>query len=105
MCHCQAKFIERKEVSKLLVAWLQKDGGCQTNTDQLCKKAYARMNMITKLRYAGVGTEELIFLYKQYIRITLEYCSVVFRSSLLAKQSASPESCLDDSLGIIIQDD
>ena len=48
------KFIERKEVTKLLGVWLQEDGGWQTNTEQLCKKAYARMNMLTKLRYAGV---------------------------------------------------
>ena len=98
------KFIERKEVSKLLGVWLQEDGGWQTNTDQLCKKAYARMNMITKLRYAGACTEDLIFIYKQYIRTTLEYCSVVFHSSLTAKQSASLERCQAVSLRIILQD-
>jgi hypothetical protein len=98
------KFIERKEVTKLLGVWLQEDGGWQTNTEQLCKKAYARMNMLTKLRYAGVGTEDLIYIYKQYIRTTLEYCSVVFHSSLTAKQSASLERCQAVSLRIILQE-
>ena len=32
------KFIEGKEVSKLLGVWLQEDGGWQTNTTELCKK-------------------------------------------------------------------
>ena len=62
------------------------------------------MNMITKLRYAGVCTEDLIFLYRQYIRTTLEYCSVVFHSSLTAKQSASLERCQAVSPRIILQD-
>ena len=44
-------------MSKWLDVWLQEDGGWETNTDQLCKKA--RMNMITKLRYAWVCTEDV----------------------------------------------
>ena len=42
-CLLDGRFpIERKEVSKLLGAWFQEDGGWQTNTTQLCKKAYMR---------------------------------------------------------------
>ena len=98
------KFIERKEVSKLLGLWLQEDGGWQTNTMQMCKKAYIRMNMLTKLRYSGLCIEELVHIYKQYIRTTLEYCSVVYHSSLTEQQSASLERCQAVSLRVILQE-
>ena len=80
------KLIERKDVSILLGMWLQEDGGWEAKTRALCKKAYARMGMLTKLRYAGVNIEDLIIIYKQYIRLRLEYCSVVFHSSLTVQQ-------------------
>ena len=98
------KYIERKEVSKLLGLWLQEDGGWQTNTTQMCKKAYIRMNMLTKLRYSGLCIEELVHIYKQYIRTTLEYCSVVYHSSLTDQQSASIERCQAVSLRVILQE-
>ena len=98
------KYIERKEVSLLLGVWLQEDGGWDTNTEQLCKKAYARISMLTKLRYAGVSIEDLLHIYKQYIRTKLEYCSVVFHSSLTVQQSASLERCQAVCLRVILQD-
>ena len=60
--------------------------------------------MLTKLRYARVCTEDLIFIYLQYIRTTIEYCSVVFDSSLTARQSTSLDRCKAVSLRIILQD-
>ena len=70
----------------------------------LCKKAYARMGMLTKLRYAGACTEDLIYIYKQFIRSKLEYCSVVFHSSLTLQQSYSLERCQAVCLRIILMD-
>ena len=98
------KFIERKNVSKLLGLWLQEDGGWPTNTTQMCKKAYIRMNMLTKLRYSGLCIEELVHIYKQHIRTTLEYCSVVYHSSLTDQQSASLQRCQAVSLRVILQE-
>jgi hypothetical protein len=43
------------------------------------------MTMITKLKYAGVGTEDLLNIYTLYIRSLLEYCSVVWHSTLTAE--------------------
>ena len=62
------KYIERKEISLLLGVWLQEDGSWETNTVALCKKAYSRVGMPTKLRYARACTEDLIYIYKQFIR-------------------------------------
>ena len=98
------KYIDRKEVSLLLGVWLQEDGGWETNTQALCKKAYSRMSMLTRLRYAGVGIEDLLVIYKQFIRTTLEYCSVVFHSSLTVQQAASLERCQAVSLRVILQE-
>ena len=91
-------------MSLLLGVWLQDDCGWETNTRALCKKAYARIGMLTKLRYAGVNIEDLIIIYKQYIRSRLEYCSVVFHSSLTVQQSASMERCQAVCLRVILQE-
>ena len=94
----------KKEYIKLLGVWLQPDCGWEKNTQELCKKAYARISMLTKLKYAGVCIEDLIHMYKQYIRGTLEYCSVAFSSSLTAQQSASLERCQAVALRIILNE-
>jgi hypothetical protein len=46
------------------------------------KKAFARMSMLTKLKYVGVCTEDLLDVYILFIRSLTEYCSVVWHSSL-----------------------
>jgi hypothetical protein len=47
--------------------------------------------MLTKLKYGLI--EELIHMYKQFIRGCLEYCSVAWSSFLTAQQSYSLERC------------
>ena len=42
--------------------------------------------MISKLKYIGTKTEDLIEIYCLYVRSLLEYCSVVFHSSLTKEQ-------------------
>ena len=96
------KFIERKEVSKLLGVWLQEDGTYETNTQKLCQQGYARLSMLSKLIYAGVSKDDLLHLYKQFIRSKLEYCSVLFHSSLTLQQSASLERCQAVCLRVIL---
>ena len=54
---------------------------------EICKKAYSRMSMLTKLKYVGVRFEDLIDIYILYIRSLTEYCSVSFHSSLTVEQS------------------
>ena len=99
------KFIERKEVSKLLGVWLQEDGTYETNTQKLCQQGYARLSMLSKLKYAGVSKDDLLHLYKQFIRSKLEYCSVLFHSSLTLQQSASLERCQAVCLRVILGED
>ena len=99
------KLIERKEYVQLLGVWLQPDGGWGKQVKELCKKAYQRMSLLTKLRYAGVSRNELVHNYKQFIRTALEYCSVAMHSSLTEAQSSSLEYCQSVALRVILQDE
>ena len=60
--------------------------------------------MISKLKYLGTKTEDLIDIYCLYVRSVLEYCSVVFHSSLTAEQSDLLESVQSAALFSILGD-
>ena len=62
--------------------WLTKDLSFEKNTRKICIKAYKRMSLLTKLKYVGVKTEDLINVYILFIRSITEYCSVLFHTSL-----------------------
>ena len=96
--------IERKQHIKILGMWLQEDGGWSKNTQEYCKKAYSRLSMLTKLKYAGVQTEDLITIFKLFIRSTLEYNSVAFHSSLTSQQENALERCQSVCLKVILSD-
>ena len=81
------KTIDRIEEVKLLGVWLTTWLDWDKNTREICRKAYARMTMVTKLKYVGVPTSDLIEIYILYIRSILEYCSTVWHSTLTVDQS------------------
>ena len=83
--------IERVSVSKLLGIWISDDMSWSRNTQEMCKKAYSRLGMLTKLKYVGVPTEDLLDIYILFIRSVTEYCAVVFHSSLTLRQSQKIE--------------
>ena len=60
--------------------------------------------MITKLKYVGTQTEDLINIYILFIRSCTEYCAVAFHSGLTLSQTADLEriqkTCLKVILGI-----
>ena len=58
--------------------------------------------MLTKLKYVGVPTADLIHIYLLYIRSLLEYCSVVWHSTLTVQQSDNLERVQKLSLKIIL---
>ena len=78
--------LENIEEIKLVGVWITSDLSWSKNTKELCKKAYARISMITKLKYVGVSTEDLLEIYIIFIRSVLEYCCVVWHSSLTLEQ-------------------
>ena len=74
-----SKIIDRIEETKLLGVWLTTYLDWTKNTKEICRKAYARMSMLTKLKYVGVGEEDLLEIYILYIRSLLEYYSTVWQ--------------------------
>ena len=66
--------------------------------------AWARVTMLTKLKYAGVNTEELLHNYKQLIRVMLDYCTVVWHSSLSDQQLRLLERCQAVCLRVVLGD-
>ena len=98
--------IDQKRVSKILGCWVDDDAGnWVTNTKELCKSAYSRISMLTKLKYIGVSTEDLIEIYSLFIRSRAEYVSVVWHSSLTVEQTKKIENIQKTSLKIILGED
>ena len=60
------------------------------------------MTMLTKLKYAGVCNEDLINIYILYVRSVLEYCSVLWHSTLTVDQSHRIEKVQKTCLKIIL---
>ena len=84
--------MERIEEVKLVGVWLTTFLDWDKNTQELCKRAYARMTMLTKLKYVGTPTKDLVEVYILYIRSILEYCAVVWHSTLTSDQVRSLEN-------------
>jgi hypothetical protein len=71
----------------------------------MVKKAFARMSMLTKLKYAGVPRDDLLDVYKLFIRSLMEYCAVVWHSRLTLEQSDKLERVQKISLKVILGED
>ena len=81
------KTLDRVEAAKVVGVWLTTWLDWERNTSEICRKAYARVTMITKLKYVGVNIGDLINIYILYIRSVLEYCSVLWHFTLTVDQS------------------
>ena len=56
--------LDRVSESQLLGVWISDDLSWSRNCTEICKKAYSRLPMLTRLKYAGVN---------MYIRSVTEY--------------------------------
>ena len=99
-----SRTIDRIEETKLVGVWLDTWLDWSKNSKEICKSAYARMTMLTKLRYVGVPTDDLLNIYILYVRSLLEYCSVVWHSTLTVEQSHSIENVQKVCLRVILGD-
>ena len=79
--------LDRVEEVKLVGVWVTTFLDWEKNTWEMCKRAYARISMLTKLKYVGTPIEDLLDVYILYVRSLLEYCSVVWNSTLTVQQS------------------
>ena len=97
--------LERKSVTKILGMWISEDLSWSKNCQEMAKKAYSRLSLITKLKYVGVNRNDLIDIYILFIRSVTEYCAVVFHSSLTQKESEKIERIQKTCLKIILGDE
>ena len=86
------KTLERIEEVKLVGVWVTTFLDWDKNTREVCKRAFARLTLLTKLKYVGILREDLLDVYVLYIRSLLEYCSVVWHSTLTVQQSSDIEN-------------
>ena len=96
--------IDRIEEAKIVGVWVTTWLDWDKNTREICKRAYARLTMLTKLKYVGVPREDLITIYILYIRSLLKYCSTVWHSTLTTDQSNNLERVQKLCLKIILGD-
>ena len=89
---------------KLLGVWLSNDLSWDRNTSEVCKRAYARIPMLSKLKYAGVPIDDLINVYSLFIRSVLEYCCTVWHSRLTCEQSDRIERVQKTCLKVILSE-
>ena len=89
-------------MSKLLGIWITEDLSWAKNCQEICKKAFSRLSMITKLKYVGVSIEDLLDIYILFIRSVTEYCAVAFHSSLTKEQSEKLEKIQKTSLKVML---
>ena len=57
------KVMDHVAVSKLLGVWISEDLSWSKNCQEICRRAYSRLSMITKLKYVGVSVEDLMDIY------------------------------------------
>ena len=74
--------IDKLSEAKICGVWLTEDLKWDKNVKEITRKAFARMSMLTKLKYVGVPIEDLLDVYILFIRSLTEYCAVVWHSSL-----------------------
>ena len=74
----------------------------ERNTQDICKRAFARISMLTKLKYVGVSTPDLVDVFSLFIRSLLEYCCVVWHSTLTQEQSYDIERVQRTALKVIL---
>ena len=90
--------------AKVLGVWLTEDLTWSKNTKEICKNAYSRISMITKLKYVGVSIEDLLDIYVLFIRSLLEYCCVLWHSNLTNENQNDLERVQRTCLKIILGD-
>ena len=96
--------IDQVKEQKVCGVWITDDLKWEKNTRELARGAFARISMLTKLKYVGVSQDDLINVYILFIRSLLEYCSVVWHSSLTVEDVRMLERVQKTSLRIILGD-
>ena len=74
-----------------------------SNTNDLVKRAYARMTILRKLVHFDVPKHDLVHIYTLFIRSILEQSSVVWSAAITKEESKALERVQKCSLKLIFQ--
>ena len=77
----------------------------QANTDYMCKKAYARLWMLRRLKGLGASSTEMLDVFHTQIRCVLELAVAVWEPGLTKEQSKQLERVQKCALYIIMGND
>ena len=83
--------LEVVEEFRLLGVIFQSNLRWQANTDFMCKKAYARLWMIRRLKGLGASSGEMVDVFNKQIRCVLEMAVAVWQPGLTKAQSKQLE--------------
>ena len=90
------------EEMKLLGVIISSDLSWHRNTDYICKKAYARLWILRRLKPMGIAREELLDVYFTQIRCVLEFAVPVWHSSITKHESEQLERVQKSAFAIIL---
>ena len=99
------KPLEEVNECRLLGVTITNQLSWNRNTEIIVKKANTRMIMLQKLYEFNLPTDEMINIYLLYIRSIVEYCCVVWHSSITEEDCASIERVQKTALRIILRED
>ena len=83
--------LEVVEEFKLLGLIFQSNLKWQANSDAMCKKAYARLWMLRRLKELGASSTEMLDVFHKQIRCVLEMAVAVWEPALTKAQSKQLE--------------
>ena len=99
--HIGGTKIDQITETKLLGLKIRDDLTWKSNTEMLTKKAYMRMIILKKLVQFSIPIEELVQIYKLYIRSIVEQYAVVWHSSITNGEKRDLERTQKVALRII----
>lgn len=99
--HLNGNELHRVKITKLLGLVISNDLSWSEHVSNICKKASKRLYFLILLRRSGLCKDDLLTYYKHIIRPVLEYCCVVWHSSITKGQSEQIENIQIRALNII----
>ena len=96
--------LEEVKECRLLGLTLTNQLSWHQNTQNIVKKANTRMIILQKLYEFNLPTEEMLSIYILFIRCMVEYCCVVWHSSITVEEGSSIERVQKTALRIILRE-
>ena len=93
------------EETTLLGTKIQSDLRWNSNTDNMCEKAFNRVWMIRRLKSLGASNQELVDVYCKQVRCVLELAAPVWTPGLTSNQIAQIERVQKTVCAIVLAED